>query len=506
MAIPANWTTVTVRHTYLSVSGEPMRGSVTFETSARVRNPSQGVTLVPSAHVVNLDGQGSLSVPLPVVDDPDTTPNGWFYTVTENLIDGTGTARTSSYQIQITSAMAPEINLVDLIPGEFSGTFTKDATVLGNLTIGLTSGAGKTLTLRSNADGGLDTFDSTSRLVVQSWQTAGNNFFGEGIRLDLMRAMSKNMIAWRLPDPPNNPDPSSLKTVVWAGAHYYAQDQPDPNNPTDVHGHWSVEVPDALRRLRTRFEIKFVDAAGNVGLDKTLVQTSGADFVVDCSNGQVLRLRTGAGAGKFIEWNNDQWGTATRWRVGVPPGPESGGNSGSNFVIERFNDTGVSSGAPMLITRSTGRVTFGGTDGSQSGVDINRNSVGAALGINTLVAGGTGYAHNVNDLATSRTIESRLSGAPNASFVQFADGKHEWGDGTNARDTNLYRASADTLKTDDSLHVGATFRHLGSQLGFYNATPIAKPTVSGSQGGNTALQSLLVALANLGLITDNTSG
>jgi hypothetical protein len=42
-------------------------------------------------------------------------------------------------------------------------------------------------------------------------------------------------------------------------------------------------------------------------------------------------------------------------------------------------------------------------------------------------------------------------------------------------------------------------------LGFYAAAPVAKPTVTGSRGGNAALASLLTALANLGLITDSSS-
>ena len=42
-------------------------------------------------------------------------------------------------------------------------------------------------------------------------------------------------------------------------------------------------------------------------------------------------------------------------------------------------------------------------------------------------------------------------------------------------------------------------------VGFYGSTPVAKPTVTGSRGGNAALASLLTALANLGLITDSTT-
>jgi len=43
------------------------------------------------------------------------------------------------------------------------------------------------------------------------------------------------------------------------------------------------------------------------------------------------------------------------------------------------------------------------------------------------------------------------------------------------------------------------------KLAFWGATPTTRPTVTGSRGGNAALQSLLTALANVGLITDSTT-
>ena len=44
-----------------------------------------------------------------------------------------------------------------------------------------------------------------------------------------------------------------------------------------------------------------------------------------------------------------------------------------------------------------------------------------------------------------------------------------------------------------------------STLGFYGAAPQPQPTVTGSRGGNEALESLLSALSRLGLITDKTT-
>lgn len=43
------------------------------------------------------------------------------------------------------------------------------------------------------------------------------------------------------------------------------------------------------------------------------------------------------------------------------------------------------------------------------------------------------------------------------------------------------------------------------KLGFFNATPIVQPTVTGSRGGNAALASLLTQLASLGLVVDSSS-
>lgn len=73
-------------------------------------------------------------------------------------------------------------------------------------------------------------------------------------------------------------------------------------------------------------------------------------------------------------------------------------------------------------------------------------------------------------------------------------------------DANLYRSAANTLKTDDNLHVTLAFRHLGSTAGFFNATAVSKPAVSGARDETEgALASLLTALATLGLITDSTT-
>ncbi|MFC9949207.1 N-acetylmuramoyl-L-alanine amidase [Streptomyces prasinus] len=87
----------------------------------------------------------------------------------------------------------------------------------------------------------------------------------------------------------------------------------------------------------------------------------------------------------------------------------------------------------------------------------------------------------------------------------LANGTIEAGPGTGARDVNWRRSGANEWTTDDSVVIALALRHLGTTLGFYGATATAKPTVTGSTGGNAALTSLLTALATLGLITNSTT-
>ena len=63
---------------------------------------------------------------------------------------------------------------------------------------------------------------------------------------------------------------------------------------------------------------------------------------------------------------------------------------------------------------------------------------------------------------------------------------------------SLYRSAPGVLKTDGALAIGGA-------AGFNGVTPPAKPTVTGSRGGNAALASLLAALAATGLLTDSTT-
>lgn len=480
-------------------------------------------------------------------------------------------------------------------------------------------------------EGQVGQFDSTGRLNLYSYQRADFGSYGENIRRFLMRANAKSMDAWYAArengamthgyDVNGDPDADAKWVpIAWCGAHWEANDGGEP------HGHWSVEVPDTTGAIQTRFEIPFTDQdfepAANrpFGVDITNIRTNLADLTVRATNGQVLRIGASNAYSKdiLLSVSSDRDTAGRRWAIRANTDTENAGtNQGTNFELIAYGDSGNQINVPIHIRRSNGNVGIGTTNpGSAARVTAAWSTSGTHGFYATPTAdAGSGAAFAfaaVTSVTTERFLNTKLTSDANARMVVYADGKHEWGDGTSGRDTtlyrsaadvlktddsfvsstrlavgtgtiqtptvyaenvgdrnalqvkataagtatlavlavetpdttkraidfrvtgdavsrlridasasggpgtlvfgdgasadtNLYRSAVDTLKTDDSFHVGATLRHLGSSLGFYNSAAVTKPSATGSRGGNAALASLLTALASLGLVTDSTT-
>lgn len=148
-----------------------------------------------------------------------------------------------------------------------------------------------------------------------------------------------------------------------------------------------------------------------------------------------------------------------------------------------------------------------------AGTDPVTVTIGQVTNLTTSLAGKadltgatfTGTVNSTQPAPTSTVLAGLVSGDVFDRVRILTDGRIEAGNGAAARDTNLYRSGPNQWITDDSFTVSLTFRHLGTTLGFYGAAAVAKPTVTGSRGGNAALASLLTALASMGLITDSTT-
>lgn len=361
------------------------------------------------------------------------------------------------------------------------------------LPIGSTTKARNTgLNILSSFAGGEDdasggTFDSTGRINFYSYQRAQTGSFGEVQRLGAMRRDSKQMIAWyawvnddkspgydaitREPSPG-----AKWKPIAWCGAHIEANDH------ASMHNHWSIEAPDTTGALQTRFEMLIGDrVTGLIGLDKTFLITNQADLVVRCSNGQTLRIAGSAGVEKAITFANDTFDldtTSRRWKLRATSEAEGGSNAGTNFQIARYNDAGVVVDTPIIITRSNGLVTIGGSSGTSNGLAVTSragfgNTVtnvdarvaitddGASYGlyINTTALGTAtrGQVFLVATDATKRIIDARLNTGVIDNVSRFrvdysknTSGTVTFGNGTLA-DTNIYRQAANQLGTDGSL-------------------------------------------------------
>lgn len=266
---------------------------------------------------------------------------------------------------------------------------TPDAPPVGDTTAVETG-----ISIRSSFAGGEDdgsagSFDSTGRLNLYSYQRASTWSYGETIRHFIMRKDAKAMEAWYFPsggyDGSRNPT-GTFKPVVWAGAHW------ESNNHSGNHKHWSVETPDTTGAIQTRFEVRWGDIAVDnaiAGLNKTIIATNLADFVVRCSNGQELRLSAAAGTEKNITFSLDPEGgdAFRRWRVRVTNEAETGTNAGSNFAIVRYDDLGVLLDSPILVNRSSGNITL--TPGflvrrsssTVSSLSLNTSSLGGGQGV-----------------------------------------------------------------------------------------------------------------------------
>lgn len=335
----------------------------------------------------------------------------------------------------------------------------------------------RTLTLASPTSKTAD----TGRLRVISYQkqeVANDYNGGETIWLDVA-PLAKSMVTWRLPinsatravlsDSARPYAETDWLRTVWMGAHWFAQDQVDDNNPTDIHGHWSVEVPDSNLALRTRFGIYFLDPADNtkVGRDQALTTFSLTD--VRLADGRFILCGDHNNEHAIDFSRVDEGPTRLRWRMGRF-GTESSGNAGSDFRLRRFDDSGTVLGTTLFVRRSTGEITIGSadftpaSDPSQIQVRHGTNTQNGVF-VYPSVTLTTGAAFKARHATTTElSFATRSTGSVNLFQVR-ADGQMAWGDGTNAVDTTLSRTASNRLAASGEFDVARSLRIGGATAG-----------------------------------------
>jgi hypothetical protein len=161
----------------------------------------------------------------------------------------------------------------------------------------------------------------------------------------------------------------------------------------------------------------------------------------------------------------------------------------------------VSTGGLFISDTSTTGIVIAEMGSGQLSIEAN---AGGPLGL-----GGTGGISIVDDSTTSG-IRIQEQNSSDIDILQQGSGS-----------INLQTTSADLsvqagaggvsgnlrLEAFQNILITATsaVNISGAQMGFYGQTPISRPTVTGSRGGNAALTSLITSLASLGLIIDSTT-
>lgn len=289
--------------------------------------------------------------------------------------------------------------------------------------------------------------DGTSRINLYAYQRANYNSFGENIRHYMMYKDAKSMDTWYFPDGgyDGSREPvGSMKPVVWTGAHWEANDH------ASNHKHWSVETPDSTGAIQTRFEVRWGDPAVDnaiSGLDKTLIATNLADFVVRTSNSQVLRLSSPAGNHKPIEFNHDYAGSTgyRRWILRANSTAESGSNVGTDFQLVRYDDSGNFVDSPIFVKRSNAYIGLGSTTP-------------------------TSRLHLGNYAADEKIVIAGQNGSTTGASLEFRESTSGSGNGVNI----VYNSSANVLNFVNG-NTGSTINSLDRDTGsFYPGTDSAQ--------------------------------
>lgn len=234
-----------------------------------------------------------------------------------------------------------------------------------------------------------------------------------------------------------------------------------------------------------------------------------------------LLLNSTAGQANMLSGSK---ANSTRWQMFLgDTAPETGGNAGSNFVLNRMDDTGaVFSPSPISVIRQTGEVripnvnisggaVLGAIIGNVANPVIQMNSSGP---INMTAAPGAAINYYFTADGGSMIV-NRATAPGNLRWRWYWNTGPETGndigsdfilqayhDDGSVNGQPIYIPRATGIVT---LGRGASIANPGFPVGFYGVTPVIRQTVSGSQGGNAALASLIAALNTVGIISDATT-
>jgi hypothetical protein len=267
--------------------------------------------------------------------------------------------------------------------------------------------------------------------------------------------------------------------------------------------------------------LKTYDTANNV-VTEASTATSGGLLVRQYRTDNSLygQWTVDGDAGERYQMASDQ-ATGTAYHIVRPGGSgrmfevatSIGGGGASYTVLNAEVPSGDTAGLYLRAGDAIAN-TFGFSTTSQI---VIRNSAASGSSVAISAAAITATHLNVGAATGAATGEVRASGrlytqgstAANACVISSDSGLSNYlylyGSNTDSTgNLGAFGAGGTAARTLRLQPAGGGVQIVGN-VGFFNATPAAKPTVTGSREGNAALASLISALAGLGLIADTTS-
>lgn len=162
-----------------------------------------------------------------------------------------------------------------------------------------------------------------------------------------------------------------------------------------------------------------VTALGAAGIAVSNTFTA-AQTISLSSGSNRFRISSSAGSGKYVV---HQTAGVTRWETGSNSDTESGSNAGSNFVISRYDDSGVFVSNPLTINRSTGVTNISSLTLS-SALPVSSGGTGATSASAARTALGAVGLADTNVFTAIQEI--RLSSGSNRFYIGSVAGSSKY--------------------------------------------------------------------------------
>lgn len=198
-----------------------------------------------------------------------------------------------------------------------------------------------------------------------------------------------------------------------------------------------VSSTDAGTFLRN--DVVITRSTGNITLGSGILTVGGATQI----NNALTVARTGIATNLSVQADVGQAarlrlmaGSLERWTVVRDSDTESGADTGSSFRIQSYTDAGVFKANVLSLNRATGEAVFNGQV--------------RATSYDRFASATTAY-HWYTNAGGDQALAGRVAADAQERFLVFGSGEIRWGSGAAVADTNLYRASADVLASDDQI-------------------------------------------------------